>query len=468
MEWGVISGGGHVVVYGDGMDDLWGWETGAGSWGPTDNYDVFVPKSVYTGPTGLFKTINDNIAKNTFASLAHPNLSDFNNIAGIAYDAAADSAIVATAVESGPATSTNTTYSNPGSSMFYLFYYQTLLAKGYHLGPTIDHDNHNTTFGHTTFSRTAIMASALTKTEIINGMRNMHFYATQDCDSKVDFTINTKMMGSIFTDRNAPFISVTLTDATTNTSGAIIRVMRGIPGSGTFAVKIDSVIGPNLNYVDDGLANQTTGYYYIDISMGTARIVTSPIWYTRNDNNNIALPVMLSSFSVQKTNNTVKINWTTAQEVNSRQFIVERSANGSAWQPIATVAASGNSNAPIHYSAYDLHPAKGINLYRLKSIDIDNKFDYSAIRRVNFDATFTYSIYPNPANDVLQITVDDAAGLNADMEVINTQSQVLIRKKMNAGTQPFKLDISSLTPGIYFMKIVSADGYVNMQKFVKQ
>src|SRR6185436_6477149 len=115
--------------------------------------------------------------------------------------ASADSAIVATAVESGPATSLNTTYSNPGSSMLYLWYYQTLLAKGYHLGPTIDHDNHNTTFGHTTYSRTGVVSTALTKTAIVSAMRNMHFYATQDCDTKVDFSINTKMMGSVFTDR---------------------------------------------------------------------------------------------------------------------------------------------------------------------------------------------------------------------------------------------------------------------------
>ncbi len=281
MEWGVISGGGHIVVYGDGMDKLFGWESGNGGWGPTNNYDVYVPKSVYTGPVGLFKTVNDFKDQNTFATLAHPNQTDFNNLAGVAYDVVADSAIVGSAVESGPATTTNKTYSNPGSPMFYLWYYQTLLSKGYHLGPTIDHDNHNTTFGHTTYSRTAVIAPALTKTDLIKAMHDMHFYATQDCDSKVDFTINTRMMGSVFSDRNAPSISVTLSDATTSTSSAIIRVMYGRPGSGAIAAKIDSVIGNTLYFVDDNLAIGATGYYYIDITNGSSRIITSPIWYTR-------------------------------------------------------------------------------------------------------------------------------------------------------------------------------------------
>jgi hypothetical protein len=93
--------------------------------------------------------VNDYVAKNTFASLAHPNNADFNNLSNIPYDQSADDAISGVAVESGPATSANTTYSNP-STMNSLWYFNKLLSKGYHLGPMIDHDNHNTTFGRHT------------------------------------------------------------------------------------------------------------------------------------------------------------------------------------------------------------------------------------------------------------------------------------------------------------------------------
>jgi hypothetical protein len=353
--------------------------------------------------------------------------------------------------------------------MFYLWYYNTLLAKGYHLGPTIDHDNHNTTFGHTTYSRTAIVAPSLTKTELIKGMRNMHFYATQDCDTKVDFAINTVMMGSVFTDRGSPIISVGLTDVTTNLSGAIIRVMSGTPGSGILPVKLDSAIGPSMTYIDQNLANLATGYYYLDISIGTARIVTSPIWYTRDDNNGLTpLPVTLLSFTASKVNATTLLKWTTAQELNSREFIVERSSNGSAWQAIATVAAQGNSGSPLNYAAYDARPLKGINFYRLKSVDIDNKFDYSAVRRVDFNAIATYTFYPNPVSDKLEIATDNASGLNADIDILNGQGQVVVKKKISGVSQLVRINVSSLSTGVYFMRISSADGTVYMQKFVKQ
>jgi hypothetical protein len=280
MEWGVISGGGHVVVYGDGMDNLFGWESNVGGLtGP--NYDVFVAKSDYTGPNGLFKTVNDFVGKNTFATLAHPNSSDYNNLSNSPYDVVADNAIVGTAVANGPSTSTNTTYSNPGASMSYLWYFQKLLSLGYHLGPNIDHDNHNTTFGKTTRARTAVLAPSLSKTEIIKAMREMRFYATEDCDAKVDFTVNARSMGSVFSDRNAPSISVRLSDATTETSSAKIRLMFGVPGSGITAVGLDSTIGNSFDFVDNNLPVNSTGYYYTEITNGTAKIVTSPIWYTR-------------------------------------------------------------------------------------------------------------------------------------------------------------------------------------------
>jgi len=450
MEWGVISGGGHVVVYGDGMDNLFGWESGSGTWGTANNYDIFVPKSVYTGSTGLFKTVNDNIATNTFTTLAHPNLTDYNNIAGIAYDVVADSAIVGAAVESGPAFSTNTAYSNPGTSLSYLYYYQMLLSKGYHLGPTIDHDNHNTTFGRATTSRTAIVAPILTKTAIVSAMRNMNFYATQDCDTKVDFTINTKIMGSTLSDRFGPNIYVSLTDATTAVSSAVIRVMYGAPGSGVNAVKIDSAIGSTLSFTDNTLADMAEGYYYLDITNGASRIVTSPIWYTRNDALT-ALPVKLNSFTVQKANNSAQLDWSTDQELNSSYFSIERSADGRKWNSILRVNAAGNSSTVKNYRAFDNTPLNGINYYRLKQFDVDGKFEYSIVKSVSFSKNYSISIAPNPAKDFINISTTKNQGTVLNIQLVDVSGKVL--KAVLSADNRIKIATSGIAKGLYFIKI---------------
>ncbi|WP_439880713.1 CehA/McbA family metallohydrolase [Pontibacter sp. MBLB2868] len=280
MEWGTISGGGHVIVY--GLDSLVNWETG--------QYQIYVPKSTYSGTTGLFNRVNKH-GGNAIAYLAHPNTSDYNNLAAN-YDGLCDKAIVGTAVESGPAFSTITNYTNPGSSMSYLSYYNKMLSKGYFLGPTIDHDNHNFTFGRTARSRLVVLAPELTEDYLLEAMKSMRFYATQDFEAKVYFTINSQPMGSVFTDRYAPNIAVTTETASPVSS---IKLMHGVPGSGVNATQIALSNGPSLTYTDNALANLATGYYYLDITEDDgSRTVTSPIWYTRNDNTVLGVDEELS------------------------------------------------------------------------------------------------------------------------------------------------------------------------------
>ena len=463
MEWGVISNGGHVLVYGDGMNNLWGWESGSGGWGSSNNYDVFIAKSDYTGANGLFKTVNDNTITNTFATLAHPANTDFGNLYNTAYNPVADAAITGSAVESGPAFSTNTTYSDPATSLNYLSYYQKLLSKGYHLAPTIDHDNHNTTFGRTTYSRSAVVAPALTKTELIKGFRNMHVYATQDCDTKVDFTLNTKIMGSTLTAAGAPVIAVTITDATTSTAGAVIKVMFGVPGSNTNAVEINSAIGSTLTYVDNNLANLATGYYYIDITNGSSRVITAPVWYTRFESS--VLPVTFNLFSVQKLGKTVKLNWTTEQEINSSHFIIERSADGRTWQSIASIAAAGNSNNHLMYTAYDNLPLNGTSYYRIKQVDKDGRFQVSVIKNVRFDLGYMVSIAPNPATDFVTITMDKMNSTNSLIQFFDAAGNLVFTEKTNQTKR--SINTSAFTRGLYFIKITNADK-VATQKFLLQ
>lgn len=463
MEWGVISNGGHVLIYGDGMDNLWGWESGSGGWGAGNNYNDFIAKSDYTGANGLFQTVNNNSATNTFASLAHPNDNDYGNLANIAYNSSYDAAVSATAVESGPSTSTNTTYSNPGSSMGYLNYYQKLLAKGYHLAPAIDHDNHNTTFGRTTYSRSAVVAPSLSKTNIISGFRNMNVYATQDCDTKVDFTLNTRIMGSSLVAAGAPVIAVNLSDVSTSTAGAVIRVMFGVPGSNVNATEIYSATGGSLQYVDDNLPNLATGYYYIDITNAGNRIVTAPVWYTRSDAG--ALPVSFGTFTAQKQNKIAKLSWSTEQESNSSHFVVERSDDGRTWQPIGNIAAAGNSSTHLEYTAFDNLPLNGKNYYRIKQVDKDGSIQVSVVRPVNFDQAYSITISPNPANDLVTITMDRINNTSSTIQLFNSSGTLMYTAKTSLSK--LSINTTAFARGLYYIKISNA-GEVAVQKLLLQ
>ncbi|HEV8539072.1 MAG TPA: hypothetical protein VGR15_09170, partial [Bacteroidota bacterium] len=100
QEWGVISGGGHVLVY--GTDKLFGWNPGV--------YNVYVQKSNY----GM---LFDSLKKyGGFGYLAHPQSDDYSGIFTNAYNASWDSVVVGVALKNGPATSTNTSETNPSST----------------------------------------------------------------------------------------------------------------------------------------------------------------------------------------------------------------------------------------------------------------------------------------------------------------------------------------------------------------
>ena len=63
------------------------------------------------------------------------------------------------------------------------------------------------------------------------------------------------------------------------------------------------------------------------------------------------LPVVLVDFVVApNADKTVNIKWSTQQETNSSQFVIERSTDGVSWLSIGTVAAKGYSTQASNYS----------------------------------------------------------------------------------------------------------------------
>jgi trimeric autotransporter adhesin len=460
MEWGVISNGGHVLVY--GTNQLIGWET--------NNYNIYVPKSNYlgtpetNGTIGLFRTIN-NLGGNVFASLAHPSSSDFENIAFTNFNATADSAIKGCAVASGPAFSTNTSYTDPPSILSFIDYYQRMLAKGYHIAPTIDHDNHNTTYGRTTYSRLAVVAPTLTNNDFFAAMKNRNFYATEDCDTKIQFTVNNNLMGSILSGDQFPSISVYAIDPT-NISTPTIKLMYGVPGSNVTAIEIASVTGNVLNFTDFNIANGSTAYYYVDITIAGNRSISAPIWYTKNT----IVPLHFISFNALVENDkTVLLNFQTSNEINTEKFIVERSIDGVKFVPIDSLYSNNNLNFN-YYSVIDYQPYAGINYYRIKQIDKDGKFSFSKITSVNLkDVSINaFNIYPNPVNDELKLNIHSKNQEKATIVIYDIWGRILLNevKELIKGNQIISVPTNHLKAGNYFISLQWRENFVK-HKFLK-
>lgn len=447
MEWGVISSGGHVIVY--GIDSLMGWEPG--------QYQLYVPKSVYTGVGGLFDMLNKH-GGNALAYLAHPNSTDYNNVLGSTFDMSADNAIVGSTVESGPAFSTNTTYSNPATSMSYLSYYRNMLSKGYHLGPTIDHDNHNMTFGRTTKTRLAILAPSLSENDLLDGMRQMRFYASQDCNARINYSINTQPIGSILTEAGAPVISVS---CVTTAAVSSIKIMAGVPGSGIAATEIGSGTGNSLTFTDNSLANLSQKYYYLDITeTDGSRIITAPVWYTRNDQA-LWAPSSITSFFTVNEKDRVILKWTTLHEAFNESFTIERSIDfGRTYKTIGSLRGKGfNNKFSNSYAMEDFQPFAGTAYYRLISSNASGEMHFSDVKIIDRGTrgqTY-FTVYPNPVQGLLSIKLVAAAEEKTMIELFDMAGRRVAVQPVfiKNGEQQILFNMSKITTGTYLLKIKS-------------
>ena len=443
MEFGVISDGGHAVVY--GMDSLVGWEA--------NQYQRFVARGNFNGTGGLFETIN-NHGSNSFVYLAHPEATDFNNIFSDPYSGQADAAVVGVALETGPANSTGIGYNNPGSSMAFLDYYKILLSKGYHVGPTIDHDNHNMTFGRTARTRLAIISPDLTHASLLQAMRNMNFYATQDCNAKISFNIAGQQMGSVMLRSGAPQIAISCQTAS---PVATLRIMQGTPGSGSFPVQLASFTTGTVNFSDVTLSNFAERYYYLEITEADgSRIITAPIWYTRVDGT--VASQGFTSFTAINQSTAVVLKWSTNGEEPGAVFDIERSANGGqSFQKIGTIAGMGNSSAANNYSFTDDQPSDAIVYYRIRLKDIDGHIQLSPRRFVNraLVSTTTFIVSPNPAKDIAYVHIYTPDAGIAKLELYSMEGKKLLLKPVivSKGEQTLQVDLRNISRGIYVLKL---------------
>ncbi|RYG06539.1 MAG: LamG domain-containing protein [Chitinophagaceae bacterium] len=172
----------------------------------------------------------------------------------------------------------------------------------------------------------------------------------------------------------------------------------------------------------------------------------------------VTLPVVLQLFNAFKSGEKVIINWSTSTESNTKEFVIERSANGTSFSQTGSIAAAGFSNKILNYSFTDQMPLAGKNFYRLKIVDRDSKTDYSEVRVVDFSATAAKLSWSsiNGSDIDIRYNADKATGYF----ITDASGRVVKKGNLNPGTQRF----SGLRAGVY---LLSADGGASVRFVVR-
>lgn len=219
-------------------------------------------------------------------------------------------------------------------------------------------------------------------------------------------------------------------------------------------------------WVSEGLFD-TTG----NSSNGTitSNTVTSFSPFTLGSSSSLnPLPISLLSFNAIPVNTNVLVKWSTSNETNNNFFTVERSLDGRTWSNIGIVKGAENSFTTLEYQFVDRAPVEGLQFYRLKQTDLNGEFTYSNIVPVKFNAENNTNVvlFPQPAGDILNVSVQNTENLNINIKILNAMGQQVLELN-NLNGSVIQIDLSTLTSGVYSMEL-NLDGTVTQTKLIKQ
>jgi hypothetical protein len=184
---------------------------------------------------------------------------------------------------------------------------------------------------------------------------------------------------------------------------------------------------------------------------------------------NSTLPVRIISFTGQSRGGENFLTWQTSGEINSKEYLVERSANGNTFSAIGTIPAAGNSGGIRSYSFTDNRPEIK-SWYRLRVVDIDGRHELSNIIMIQQNEKQNQAkLYPTVANSSVTVEITGMQNQSCSLFITNAGGQMLYNETKNIGLGANRLliDINGLPSAAYYITILQNDRKQTL-KFLKQ
>ncbi len=213
----------------------------------------------------------------------------------------------------------------------------------------------------------------------------------------------------------------------------------------------------------------------VNIAPANQSITLQPGEYHVYIDRQVILPLKLLSFTGKRNAASINLNWLSDNEVNVKQFEIERSLNGTDFSKIGVVAAINilTQQSVYTYSDYGLVAVESSQkiYYRLKMTDIDGDYNYSNI--LSFDPSAGskgFSLYPDPVSGgSVYMNIPEPVPSKYKIRIVDANGMVYNKYTLQriGNAEPLKVDVSKLRSGVYFLKVETATkSYV--QQFVIQ
>lgn len=187
----------------------------------------------------------------------------------------------------------------------------------------------------------------------------------------------------------------------------------------------------------------------------------------------IVTPINLTTFSGNKIEKNVLLNWTTASEKNNSHFNIQRSIDGLNFEKIARVIGKGNSSSINNYNYSDDNVPNNNLYYRLQQVDMDGKSTLSSVILIKYEKkeSIELNIYPNPViNHTAIITLKNAPIGQYNISFKGLKGETIFTKNINQSIVNSNVEIqlpTSISKGFYFINVTSINGKINItQKII--
>jgi hypothetical protein len=210
-----------------------------------------------------------------------------------------------------------------------------------------------------------------------------------------------------------------------------------------------------------------TTYYFRVFEINNSQVDFS---IQASGNISVPLPVTMSKLSGEVADRKTLLSWNTFMEQNNNGFDIERSSDSRNFQKIGfvpTQSPNGNSSGKLAYTFTDITSLNGTAYYRLVQKDRDGKTTYSNIVKIsnNKGQEVQISMYPNPANNRLNIGLNAPSNNNAMLTLTDVTGKVVWSSF--ARENNYSIDLTPFTSGIYLLRY-TGDGNTTVQKFIKE
>ena len=179
------------------------------------------------------------------------------------------------------------------------------------------------------------------------------------------------------------------------------------------------------------------------------------------------LPVTFSAVKAYLINGKVEVDWKVEEEVNLKEYQLEKSADGVHFQLFNTTEANGSGN----YFSVDENAFAGKNFYRIKSIDKDGSIKYSPVVNVLIEKrTGHFTVQPNPVKgNSIQLHFANQPAGTYRFDLTNGAGQLVYSSKQkisNGATMQVLNTKTALPAGVYQLQISGPSSSIETQKVI--